>query len=183
MILDFLIPVAHAAEEVVHETASPVGVLGLNLKLFIGQIINFGILLFVFWKLILPNITKGLQSRQEKIAKSLQDADDVAKEKEEFTKWRNEEMVKARHEAAAIVTKAQTDATTTKDEILHKAKVEQEKIVEDAKKRIESEKNQQLQSAKAELADLVTNAAEKILRQKLDGKKDAELIKESLKSL
>ena len=185
--IDFhiIIPVAHAAEEVIHEAANTgiAGTFGIDWMKFLGQFINFGIALFILWKWVFTPVTAALQKRTEKIEKSLQDASDIAKEKEEFTKWRNVQMVNARHEASTIVSKAQTDATMAKDDILHKAKQEQEKLVEDAKKRIENEKNKQLEAAKGELADLVTNATEKILRQKLDGKKDAELIKESLKEI
>lgn len=182
MILQFLIPVAHAAEEAA-TNAGPAAIFGLNIKLFIGQLINFGILLLVFWKWILPHIVSGLQKRTERIEKSLHDADRIEKEKQEFEKWRQEEMSKARVEASSIVTKSQTDAGKAKDEILNQTKAEQQKLVDQAKKQIETEKNQQLQSAKSELADLVTNATEKILRGKLDEKKDAELIKQSLSSI
>ena len=182
--IEHIIPIAHAAEAVAAETAaSPVAVLGLNAKLFIGQIVNFGILLLIFWKWILPAVTKGLQARTERIEKSLNDAERIEKEKAEFEKWRDAEMTKARQEASTIVTTAQTDAVKAKDQILHQTKEDQQKLIDQAKKQIEQEKVQQLQAAKSELADLITNATEKILRTKLDSKKDEALIKESIGSM
>ena len=178
---EILIPIAHAQETT--QNSSPVAVLGLNLKLFIAQLINFAIVLFILWKWVFTPVTKALQKRTAKIEQSLNDAERITKEKEEFEKWRNEEMGKARQEASAIISKSQTDAVKVKDEVLAQTKEEQQKLIDQSRKQMEQEKNAQLQSAKAELADLVTLASEKILRQKLDPKKDSELIKQSLTSL
>ena len=156
------------------------GDLGLNVKFFIAQLINFGILLLIFWKWILPSVTKAMQARTERIEKSLTDADRIEKEKKEFETWRQTEMSKARQEASSIVTSAQTEAGKAKQQILDQTKLDQQKLVDQAKTQIESEKNKALQDAKGELADLVTNATEKILRKKLDAHSDQQLIKESL---
>ncbi len=182
-ILSFLlISTAHAAEEVAHEAAATggIGTLGLNAKFFIAQLVNFGILLLIFWKLILPKVVTALQNRSERIEQALKDAANTEKEKREFEVWKNAEMSKARQEASSIVIMAQTEAGKAKQVIVDQTKTEQQKLVDQAKAQIESEKNKALQEAKGELADLVTNATEKILRKKLDSKTDQELIKESL---
>ncbi len=172
------IHIAKAAEEA--SSAGPAATLGLNLKLFIGQLINFGILLLIFWKWILPRVTKALQERSERIQKSLLDAATTEKEKQEFGKWKETEMTRVRSQAAAIVTAAQSEAGKAKQAIIDQTKVDQQKLVDQAKTQIESEKNKSIMEAKSELADLVTQASEKILRKKLDSHADKELIKESL---
>jgi len=179
-ILDILIPVAHAQEAA---SSGGVAVLGLNVKFFIAQLINFGILLLIFWKWILPGVTKAMQARTERIQKSLTDADRIEKEKKEFEAWRQTEMGKARTEASSIVTAAQTEAGKAKQAIIDQTKQDQQKLVDQAKSQIESEKNKSILEAKSELADLVTNATEKILRHKLDKHSDQELIKSSLESI
>ena len=180
-ILDILIPIAHAQETAA--TPTGVAVLGLNVKFFIAQLINFGVLLLIFWKWILPGVTKAMQARTERIEKSLTDADRIEKEKKEFDVWRQAEMGKARTEASSIVTAAQTEAGKAKQAILDQTKQDQQKLVDQAKTQIESEKNKALQDAKGELADLVTNATEKILRKKLDAHADQQYIKDSLASV
>ena len=179
-LLDIIIPIAHA-----QETSAPSGIatLGLNAKLFIAQLINFAVVLFVLWKWVFTPVAKKLTERTEKIEKAMRDAASTEKEKQEFAVWKEREMSNARKEASTIITGAQTEATKAKDQIVAKAKEEQQKVVDDAKKQIEQEKNQQLQSAKSELADIITNATEKILRSKLDKNKDQELIKDSLKNI
>jgi F-type H+-transporting ATPase subunit b len=198
-----LIQTAYAAEEESHTTAvettqaqsgehtettehastGVAGKLGLDATYFVGQLITFGIVLFILWKWVFTPVAQKLTERTEKIEKAMSDADRITKEKQEFEMWKNEQMSGARKEAAAIVTEAQSEANKAKDQTLLITKRDQEKIVAQAKAQIEQEKNQALASAKSELADLVTSAAEKILKQKLDNKKDQELIKESLKGI
>ena len=175
------ISVAHAQEAA--QSTSPVVVLGLNWQLFIAQLVNFGIVLFILWKWVFTPVAKKLQERTDKIEKAMNDAKSTEKEKQEFALWKEQEMKKTRQEAGSIIGAAQVDATKAKDEILKQAKEEQLKLVEQGKKQIEQEKNLQLQAAKSELADIITSAAEKILRHKLDEKHDKELIKESLKNI
>ena len=176
-----LIPIAYAQEAV--QSTSPVAVLGLNLKLFIAQLVNFGIVLFILWKWVFTPVTAALQKRTEKIEASLKTAEKVTKDKEDFEKWKAEQMVNTRHEASVILSKAEEQANKAKDEILKQTHSEQQKAIEQAKKQIEMEKNQAMASAKSELADLVTMTTEKIIRQKMDKKGDEEMVKEMLKNL
>ncbi len=182
--MDF-IHIAHAATEAAAETnnGGALGALGINLKLFIAQLINFAVVLLVLWKWVFKPVAKKLQERTDRIEKAMNDAASTSKEKEEFGKWKNEQIVNTRHEASVIIHQAQTDAGKVKEEILQKAKEEQQKLVEQAKAQIQQEKTQTITEAKSELADLVTNAAEKILRSKLDGSKDKQLIQDSLKEI
>ena len=180
-LLSILIPIAHAAEAATANN-SPIAVLGLDWKLFIAQLVNFGIVLFILWKWVFTPVTAALQKRTAKIEQSLKDAEKTTKDKEEFEKWKQEQMVNTRHEATIIIGKAQADATKAKDEIIKQAQEEQQKVVQDTKKQIEIEKQKALGEAKQELANLVTMASEKIIRGKLDSAKDKELIRESLKS-
>lgn len=179
MDLHFFISVAHAADAA-SSSGNPAAVFGLNVQLFVAQLINFGVILFILWKWVFTPVAKKLQERSDKIQKSMSDAERVAKEKQEFELWRQTEMGKTRQESSAIVTAAQNDAVKAKQQIMDQVKADQQKIVDQAKAQIESEKNKSILEAKSELANLVTSATEKILRQKLDTKADQELIKESL---
>lgn len=159
------------------------GKLGIDLQLFIAQLINFAIVLFVLWKWVFTPVTKKLQERADKIEKSLHDADVVEKEKQEFSQWREQEIAKTRSSAQHIVAEAQQEAQNIKQATLEQTGQEQQKLVEQAKKEIHHEKQQVLSSAKAEIADMVTTASEKILREKLDEKKDKGLIEKTLDNL
>ncbi|MBI5530112.1 MAG: F0F1 ATP synthase subunit B [Candidatus Doudnabacteria bacterium] len=181
-LLDIIIPIAHAAEEPAVKEGG-VAVLGINLKLFIAQLVNFAVVLGILWKFVFTPVAKQLQARTEKIEKAMADATTTEKEKQEFAVWKQQEIAKVKTEAGSIISSAQADAGKVKEDLLKQAKEEQQKLIEQGKKQIEQEKAQALQAAKSELADIITTATEKILREKLTGDKDQKLIKDSLKDI
>ncbi len=170
-------------EEHAEEKTGVLGTLGVNWKLLIAQLVNFGIVLFVLWKWVFGPVARGLENRTKKIEQSLADATTITQEKEEFKTWKTKEMSAARGEAALIVTEAKKEAEEAKNKILTEARSEQEKIMEQAKVQLESEKDKALSEIKGEIATLVVAATQKILQEKLDPTKDKELIKQSLKNI
>lgn len=177
-----IVGIAHASEEAA-AGGSPVAVLGINLKLFIAQLVNFGIVILILWKWVFTPVANKLNERTEKIEKAMKDAVGTEKEKQEFASWKQQEIAKTKSEAAAIIIQANKEAGTVKDDLLKQAKEEQQKLVDNTKKQIEQEKHQILQSAKSELADMVTQAAEKIIKEKLTSDKDKKFIKDTLSEI
>ncbi len=163
------------------ENTGIVGMFGLNWKLFVAQLINFAIILFVLWKWVWSPVTKGLAQRTEKIENSLEDAQKISQERETFDSWKQGEISQVRAEAASIISQAKSDAEKVKSDLLDKTKEEQAKLIAAAQVKLEQEKQMMVESAKTELAGLVVGATEKILKQKLDAKKDAALIEDALK--
>jgi F-type H+-transporting ATPase subunit b len=163
------------------EDAGIVGMFGLNWKLFLAQLVNFGIILFVLWKWVFGPVTKGLADRTEKIESSLQDAEKIAQDRETFDTWKQGEISTVRTEASAIITAAKQDAEALKQSTLEQTKADQAKLITGAQTKLEQEKQAMLESVKGELAELVVNATSAVLKQKLDPKKDAALIDEALK--
>src|SRR3989338_4615733 len=99
-----------AATEVVGEAAarseessSVLGTLGINWKLFLAQLFNFGIVLFVFWKWVVKPLGATLTKRQERIEAGLNNADRMDEEKKKFEEWKLAEMKKVRGEADHIL--------------------------------------------------------------------------------
>lgn len=186
-IMDFniLIGVAHAAEAVAEaeKDTGMVGTLGINWKLFLAQLVNFGIILYILRRFVFLPISKKLEERSEKIEKALLDAEEVEKQKTEFEEWKKQELAKTRQEAADILAKAEADAGVVRDDLMKKTKADQEKIVAQAKDQIDSDQKKALAQIKSEVADLVTSATEKVLKKKLDDKHDMELIKKTLEEL
>ncbi len=174
--------VAQHAEEA-EASGGVLGTLGINWKLFVAQLINFGIVLFVFWKWVVKPLGTTLMERQKKIESGLKNAEYMEDEKKKFEDWKNQEMKKVQIEADQIIRTTTDTANKIKQETLSDAQVQAGKLVEQAKATIENEKGQMLREVKQEVATLVVAASEKILRTKLDSKKDQELIGESVKSI
>ena len=177
-----LIPVAHAAGSAA-SSSNPAVLFGLDWKLFLAQLFNFAIILFVLWKWVFGPIGKKLAERTDKIEKSLQQVKEIEEKHKQAEADRILEIEKARKEANTIVEKAQVAANHTKDQILADAKLASEKMILQAKQVLADEKNKLMREVREEAATLVVAAAERLLREKIDVKKDQELIKESLKNL
>ena len=167
---------AEPTEDHAEEDKGVIGLFGLNWKLFLAQLANFAIVLFVLWRWVFKPVVSGMEERTKKIEDSLNTADKVDKEKTEFEQWKTKEMASARQEATNIISDAKKTANTTKDQILEQAKAEQQQILEQSKLELEKQKLQTVAEAKSAIADLVIQSTEKLLRTKLDGKSDGKLI-------
>lgn len=168
-------------EEIVKQ--SVLGSLGIDLKLFIAQLVNFGIVLFAFWRWIVKPLGKTLTDRQNKIESGLKNAQYMEDEKLRFEEWKQQEMKKVRNEADHILRLTNDTANKIKQETIVDAQKQASNLVAQAKATIESEKVQMLVEIKQDVATLVIAASEKILKVKLDTKKDNELISESIKEV
>lgn len=171
-----------AATEAEH-TGGIAGTLGINWKLFIAQLVNFSIVLFVFWKWIVKPLAKTLTERQEKIEKGLKYSEAMEEEKKKFESWKAEEMKKVRTEADSIMRSSMEVAEKQKMDTISQAQKQANRLLEQAKQTLESEKQSMISEVRAEAADLIIKAAEKIIKTKIDSSKDKELITESLRNI
>lgn len=160
-----------------------ISTLGLNWKLFLAQLINFGIVVFILWKWVFKPVVLALESRRKKIEDSVKHAEEIEKRMQETQREREGMIMQARKDAEDIAKKAQTAAEQTKKEIVENAKAESERILNQTKAAVAAEKDQMLKEVREEIATLVVGASERILREKLDEKKDRELIQSALKEI
>ncbi|HEX3099581.1 MAG TPA: F0F1 ATP synthase subunit B [Patescibacteria group bacterium] len=172
-----------AAPALAQEAANPgvVGMFGINWKLFLAQLINFGIVLFVLWKWVFKPVTKGLSDRTDKIEGSLQEAERIMKDRSDFDSWKQGEISTVRSEASGIIAQAKQTAEELKTQTLKTTADEQNRLIEQAKERLAQEKTAMMESAKSELADIVVQATSTILKAKIDPTKDKQLIEDALK--
>lgn len=164
------------------EKAGLLGTFGVNWKLFLAQLLNFSIILFVLWKWVFGPVSKTMENRRIKIEESLSDADRIALEREQLEFTKKHELAEARKEAAALITEAKKEAAKILEAAASDAKSEQVEIALKGKQQLEQEKAKAMEEIKSQAAELVVAASEKILKAKLDPKKDADLIKKAIES-
>lgn len=172
-----------ASEASAAESGGVVGLLGLNWKMFIAQLVNFSLIVFVLWKWVFTPVTSALENRTRKIERSLQDAETIKREMAGLEERKQQEQKRAREEFQRVVTQAETAGARLKENILAEARKNAEKQIADAEKRIAEDKEKTLAEVKKELAGLVVAAAEKIVAEKLTSDKDAKLVRESMKNI
>src|SRR3954468_1027911 len=98
MIQQFLIA---ATEEVTKPNA--LGTFGIDKLRFLGSLVNFGLVMFIFWKYISGPLGKLLTERQARIESGLKNAEYMDAEKKRFEEWKQSEMKKVRVEADHIM--------------------------------------------------------------------------------
>lgn len=157
--------------------------LGLNWKLFLAQLVNFTIVLFILWRWVMKPVVGALESRRLRIEHSVRQAEEIERRMREFEKSREGQLAAARAEADKIMKKALATAEALHKETADAARAEADRLVAEAKTAIDREKQQMLEEIRSEVATLTVMATEKILREKLSSQKDKELIKDVMSSL
>lgn len=165
----------------VAESTGALGALGVDGKLFLAQLVNFGIVFFVMWKWVYTPLLKVMDERTKKIEQGVSDAEAAGALLRASEDQGVKAIADARKQAKAILDEAAAAAETERQAMAHKTRLEVEKIVAQGREQLKGEHRKMVTDAKAELGSLVAMAAEKVLREKIDPKKDAALIAEALK--
>lgn len=159
-----------------------IGTFHIDYKILIAQIVNFAIVLFVLYKFAYGPLLKVMTDRTEKIEKGLKDAEAAHKKLSETEEKEKEVLGNARKEAQIIIDNAEKTALKNKEELLEEAKKKSDEIVANTQKQLEEEKKKMMNEVKSEIADLVVAATGKVIDEKMDDKKDKEIINEVLKN-
>lgn len=180
------IETAYAAETVAHEAAANpdlLGSLGIQWRLFIAQLINFGVVLFVLWKWVFTPAMTALENRKQTIAKGLEDAEASSKALASASEEKDATILAARKEAAALVESATAEAEKLRKETLEKTRAEVAELVAQGKAKLAEEKEKIVQDAKEDIAGMVVVATEKVIEETVDAKKHKGLIESAVAKL
>lgn len=151
--------------------------------LFIWTIVTFLVLLGLLAKFVWNPLLSALQNRENRIKKSLEDAEKAQHELERVQAESEIIVSKARAESQTIISEGKAASTKMNDEMMLQAKEKANSIVEDAKKQIDLEKEKAISSIKSEVVELSLMAAEKLLRRNLSTEDNRSLVEESLKEI
>ena len=151
--------------------------------LFIWTIITFLVLLTLLAKFAWGPLLRALESRQELIRKSLDDAQQAKQELERLQQESAQIIRQARVDAEAVVSQSRSDAAKLREEMRQKAKAEADAIVKGAERQIQLEAQRALQQLRQEAADLSVMIASKILKRNISKEDNEKLIDEALKQV
>ncbi|MBI2444459.1 MAG: F0F1 ATP synthase subunit B [Candidatus Magasanikbacteria bacterium] len=157
--------------------------LGINAQSLVFQLINFAIVAAIIWRLILKPLTKKMAERQKLIDESLTNAKKVETNLQRSEQKYQERIDQAKVAANKILEKTTTEADQLSAQLKEKAKKEIGLLVDQAKRNIKIERAEMMADIKTEAANLVVAAVEKILTEKVDSKKDKELVEEMVAGL
>ena len=151
--------------------------------LFIWTIITFLVLLTLLARFAWGPLLKALESRQEMIRKSLDDAEEARRELERLHLESAQILKQARVQAESIMSQSRSDAERLREELKQKARAEADTIVRTAGRQIQLETAQALQQIRREAADLSVMIASKLIQRNLSKEDNDRLIDEALKQV
>ena len=125
----------------------------------VWSIIPFAIVLFMFWKVILPNMQKTLDARAETIEGGIALAESAQQEAAVALEKYNALLQEARAEAADIKDKARAEGALILAELKDQASDAAEAITAKAQQQIEAERLAAIQSLRSEVGQLALELA------------------------
>ncbi len=157
--------------------------LGIDWKLLIAQIVNFGLLMFLLYKFAYGPMIKFLDKRSKKIADGILNAEEMDKIKKEIEEKGRKIAEKAQEKANELLKEAKVLAEKEHNIVIEEAREKVKKVIEEAKESIANEKELAIENAKIELGDLVLKATGKVLGENIDAGIDKKVVEYSIKDL
>lgn len=157
---------------------------GANLIVsFVGQLFNF-IVLFVLLKLfVFKPFSNILENRRKKIQDGIEKGEKAERKLGELREVEKKLKLKNEEERKEILAKTEEEARARKEKTLLALDQVKKEILLNAKKEAEKIKVNEQEKTKKEIVNNSIFLAEKLLKERVDDKKDKELINDYLKNL
>ncbi len=141
--------------------------MNINLTL-IGQSVTFIVFMFFCMKFVWPALIGVMETREQRIAKGLEDAERADKDLELAKEQAGKQLRVAKEQASAIVEQANKRASQIVDEAKVQAQVEAERIKTAAGAEVDREVSQAREELRGKVSVLAIAGAEKILGSSVD---------------
>ncbi|MFB2555849.1 F0F1 ATP synthase subunit B [Herbiconiux liangxiaofengii] len=127
----------------------------------------FVVILFFFWRLVLPRMKKLLDERSAAIEGNMEKADEAQREAEAALQLYTAQLAEARAEAAKIREQARVDAQRIGSEIQAQAQTDAERVKANAQVAIEADRQAALVSLRSEVGSLAIDLASGVVGESL----------------
>jgi len=156
------------------------GFLGLTLPSFMGQLINFLILLGLLTFFGYKPIRRMLDERAARIKQGMEQAEAAKQEYERARIEVEKQIGKARAEGQSIVGQAEQAGERIKEEARQEAKSEALAIVERTRAEMERERDRLIDELRREFIETAILAAERVISKTLDRQAHRRVIEKTL---
>ncbi len=165
--------------------AEPEGIaaLGIDPWAILAQAVTFLVLFFLIKKFALTKIVGTLEERRKTIDKGVMLGIEMEKEKTELDERVEALLQKARKEADTIIAQGHEEAGSMLKEAEAQAQRKADALLADAHNRIAEDIDKAKHELKKDMVELVGMATAAIIREKVDAKKDAQLIERMLEEV
>lgn len=175
-----MLPIYFAAEAAT-EHAEETGILGFSPQSFIIQLLTFILVFALLKKFAFNRIVTMLDERHKVIDEGVRHGQQMKAEREKFEQETSKIAREARHQADGIIGDAQKEARDIIREAEKAANKKSDNILKDTEARIAEEVEQAKRRLEKDVAGLVSEATEALVEEKIDARKDSELIDKAIK--
>lgn len=159
---------AAAATEGTNQLVTIANQFGVMPHMLLAQIVNFGLVAWIFWALVLKPITAKLDER----AKTIEEGVNKAHESQSIlseARTQSEGIIKnAYHESQAILEDTKKQAIEMAERTRAQTKKETQEMVDSARRSLVLQQEQFMNESKARLAAMVIDVAQKALGEDLN---------------
>lgn len=148
-----------------HTTQEPglLAMLGINGSLFLAQLINFLIVMFVVYRWIYRPLLIAMKDRQAKIEAGLREAEAARQALREAEAEKQTVIRQAREEAVMMMDTIRMEAEEKRKALAKETELALEKQLEEARERLQKEKEAVMHAIQKEAAELVALATGKVV--------------------
>jgi F-type H+-transporting ATPase subunit b len=157
--------------------------LGIQWKILLAQTISFSVVFFVLWKFAYGPIFAMLQTRREKIAESLANAEKIKADVARTEAERQKILADAGDKANKLIDDARQAAARVREQETQKAIAAAEQIVSKAREAAAQERSQMLTELKREVGRLVVQTTTTVTGKILTPEDQKRLAEETEKQL
>ncbi|OIP64930.1 MAG: ATP synthase F0 subunit B [Candidatus Yonathbacteria bacterium CG10_big_fil_rev_8_21_14_0_10_43_136] len=140
-------------------------VFGINWKLLVVQMINFGLLLLVLYIFLYKPVLAMVDVRRKKIERAIQDAEEADRQLGEAEAEKARIIREATMKGDDIIDSAKKHAETSEITIMKDAHQKAVHLLNEAERRTARDREEMIQKAEREVARMAVLSAEKILSQ------------------
>ena len=148
-----------------------------------GQIINFLLVLYLLKRFVYRWFLNLLKERKEKIEKGIKMSEEAERRSEAVNVEREEILGRSREEGLKVLKKNEELAEKRKEEILAQTQKERELLLRKSQEEGKSEIERMKKEQSEKMLNLSFALVEKILEEKIDLKKDKEIIEKLLREI
>ncbi|MFV8835012.1 F0F1 ATP synthase subunit B [Aquisalimonas sp.] len=149
----------------------------------LGQMIAFGVFVWVTMKFVWPNLATAMKERQEKINDGLAASERGREELEKAEAKQAEILKEARQQASDILEQANKRSNEIIEEARETARSEGERQLAQAQAQIEQEINQAKTELRDQVVTLAVTGASRVLEREVDAKAHNDLLQDLAKQL
>jgi F-type H+-transporting ATPase subunit b len=154
---------------------------GIEWKLIIAQVINFGILAFVLFKLVYKPLLKVLDERETMVKDAQEKSSSIESKMDEIKALEEKVLSEARVHSQKLIKDAEASALNLKNKLSEEAHASAEKIVKEAQNKLAADQSKRDEELKKEIKNIVAGAIEATVGKYIDENAKSKLADEAHK--